>query len=323
MSRALLAFTLSLCGAAFASAEEIRIVLWNGEELFDAAAVAARSADVTRFVTDTQPDVLLIDEVASLGAVEAVRDIVQAVRGGRYEAYCSDFVQNDTLMHGSFEVGVITRFPAAQVVEFDPTPDNKLYGKDGEPEETPLDSKSLIKLGLDRAGSERGFLWARLPGPKLTVAVSHLKSSSGANGQPDYENAMKREYIAAAMAMSVLEDKQLLPEYSSVVAGDLNVGATDAGKNGKDLDIDAFSASEDRYDETHALLGGGLVRGLEMKNLTAAVGETYDSTRFPNTGPIDNIYVSGPGEDRFTPATKTAKTFGSDHFSVWTEYMLP
>lgn len=325
MKRAVLMMVLVLLGAVSAVAEDIKVVLWNGEELFDADAVDARSADIREFAEDTKPDILLIDEVASLRAVEAVRDIVADVTGMKYESYCSDFTQRDDLRHGSFEVGIISRFPAAQVAEFDPTPDNKLYGRDGEPEEVALDAKSLLKLGLKRAGSERGFLWARFTDLKLTVAVTHLKSSQGASGMPDYENAIKREYVAAAMALSVLNDKQLFPDHSMIVAGDINVGATDSGKNGTDLDEDTFDGSGDGYDDTHAILGGGLINGLKMKNLTEGVGETYYDARgrFVGTGPIDNIYVTGARQDTFGTAQKTTDRYNSDHFAVWTEYTAP
>ncbi|WP_164102229.1 hypothetical protein [Candidatus Laterigemmans baculatus] len=135
---------------------------------------------------------------------------------------------------------------------------------------------------------------------------------------------MEREYLAAAMALSVVDDLHKFAEHSMMVIGDLNVGATDASKNGTDLDVDAMGsgASGDRYDETHALLGEGLVHGLQMKNLTIGVGETYDSTDFPGTGPIDNIYVTGADEDKFEDAEKSSSTFGSDHFAVSTVYEM-
>lgn len=132
------------------------------------------------------------------------------------------------------------------------------------------------------------------------------------------ENAEKREFVAAAMARSVLEDKKLLPGSSYMVAGDLNVGATDATKNGVDLLEDAIGAdSGDRYDDTHALLCNGLVEELTMKNLTIDVGETYDDPQFAGSGPIDNLYVDGDVSG-FANATKESETYGSDHFPVWT-----
>ncbi|HEX6986435.1 MAG TPA: hypothetical protein VF170_13715 [Planctomycetaceae bacterium] len=328
MKRTLLSIAALLLSGT-AAAEDVKIVLWNGEELFDLDRVNARRADIEAFAGATRPDILLIDEVCSLAVVDEVRRIVEAAvgaEGGTYHAYCSDFTQRDDQRHGSFEVGIVSRFRADQVVEFDVQTDNKLYGRDGEPEEVRLDPSSLLKLGLRRAGSERGFLWARFDDLKLTVCVAHLKSSQGAGGEADYENSLKREFIAAAMALSVLNDKELFPDYSMAVIGDLNVGATDSAKNGGDLDVDSFEAGEgDLYDDTHALLGGGLVAGLRMTNLTEGVGETYfdPQGRFEGTGPIDNIYVTGAGEGRFATAEKGTDRFNSDHFPVWTVYEAP
>lgn len=159
----------------------------------------------------------------------------------------------------------------------------------------------------------RGFLWARIDDQKLTICLTHLKSSASGD---EAENAMKREYVAAAMVLPVLEDQEAFPGYSYMVAGDLNVGETDAKKNGSDLDMDVFTGEGDRYDDTHALLRGGLVKGLKMRSLTKDVGETYNDPKYAGSGPIDCIYL--PGEDRLSPATKTTETFGSDHFGVWT-----
>ncbi len=305
MSRFTLLFLLLLPTPASAA----NIVLWNAEELFDTATVNERQADLRRFAQATQPDVLLIDEVCSYEVVERVREVM-GLDG--YQIACSDFNQRDDQEHASFEVGIISRFPLTRVVEYDQTPDNRMYGRDNEPNELPLEVGSLLKLGVKQAGVGRGFLWARIDDLKLTLCLTHLKSSASGD---EAENAMKREHVAAAMALSVLEDMEDFPGYTYLVAGDLNVGETDAKKNGDDLDVDVFSGEGDRYDDTHALLRGGLA-GLRMRSLTKDVGETYDDPRYAGSGPIDCIYLAGEG--RLTPARKTAETFGSDHFGVWT-----
>ncbi len=311
--------TVVACTLSFsaAHAEEATIALWNGHELFDTARVEERSDDLLRFAREVKPDVLLLDEVCSLAVVEKIRQVMQL---DGYHVACSDFSQRDDLELNSFEVAILSRFPLTRVVEFDQSPDNGPYTDSGEPNEIALTADPLLKLGVQNAIVSRGFLWARIDRLKLTFCLTHLKSSADGD---DSRNAMKREYVAGAMALSVLDDMEKFPGHSCVVAGDLNVGATDRAKNGADLDVDTTEGEGDRYDETHALLGKGLVEGLQMKNLCMHVGETYDSPDFPGTGPIDNIYAAGPRVQAFSDAQKTAQTFGSDHFGVLVVYEIP
>lgn len=301
-------------------AEDVTIALWNGQELFEVSDVEDQEDDIKEFFTTVKPDVFIVDEVCSYDVVFKVAMIMKStLNTGYLHIACSDFNQRDDQLHGSFEVGIISKYPLTKVVEFDVTPDNSPYGRRNEPNERLLSADSMLKLGLDAASPGRGFLWARIDDLKLTICATHLKSSRSGD---DKENAMKREFVAAAMALSVNEDKEAFPDYSYLVIGDLNVGATDDKKNGVDLDedIDDENVTGDRYDETHALLAEGLVNGLKMKNLTKDVGETYDSDQFHGTGPIDNIYVSGANVDKFANGQKSMSTFGSDHFAVWTTY---
>ncbi len=300
-----------------ADAEEAVIALWNGKELFDVARVQERSGELLRFAQEVKPDVLLLGEVCSLAVAEKVREVMQL---DGYHVACSDFSQRDDLEHNSLEVAILSRFPLTRVIEFDQSPDNGPYTDGGEPNEVVLTADSLLKLGVQNAIVSRGFLWARIDQLKLTFCLTHLKSSAIGD---DLRNAMKREYVAAAMALSVLDDMRKFPRYGCVVAGDLNVGATDQAKNGVNLDVDTTFGDGDRYDETHALLAKGLVEGLDMKNLCRNVGETYDSPDFPGTGPIDNLYVAGPRVQGFADAVKTGETFGSDHYAVLAVYEIP
>ena len=318
MNRLPLFVCLCLFLVSSARAEEAVIALWNGEELFDVSKVEERREQLLQFAREVKPDLLLLDEVCSLEVVEKVREVMEL---DGYHVACSDFNQRDDLQYNSFEVAILSRYPLTRVIEFDQSPDNGPYTDRGEPNELPLSAESMFKQGIQNAVVSRGFLWARIDALKLTLCLTHLKSSWGGGGaEADLRNAMKREYVAAAMAMSVLDDLKKFPGHSCLVAGDLNVGATDTKKNGVDLDIDSTSGEGDSYDETHALLSKGLVEGLRMKNLTLNVGETYDSTDFVGTGPIDNLYVAGPHADHFSEAVKTAQTFGSDHFAVWTVF---
>lgn len=192
------------------------------------------------------------------------------------------------------------------MVAYGVTPDNKGYGRDDEPTGRLLEGDVMLKVGLDKASPGRGFLWAWIDALRLTLCTTHLKSSRSGN---EKENAMKREYVAASVALCVLDDQQLHPAYSQVVIGDSNVGATDRKKIGTDVDVDAIgNVPADRYDDTHALLGGG---------------ETYDSNRFRGFGPIDNIYVAGANVANFATGVKSRSTFGSGHFAVSTEYLVP
>ncbi len=317
MKRHLLIALACVLFTSTARADDAVIALWNGRELFEVSDVEERRDELLRFAQDLKPDVLLLDEVCSLAVVEKVREVMQL---NDYHAACSDFSQRDDLKYNSFEVAILSKYPLTRVIEFDQSPDNSPYTDKGEPNEMPMTVGSLLKLGIRNAIISRGFLWARIDELRLTLCLTHLKSSGRGD---DARNAMKREYVVAAMALSVLDDMKKFPAYSYIVAGDLNVGATDVKKNGKDLDIDTTSGDGDRYDETHALLSQGLIDGLVMKNLCAGVGETYDSPDFPGTGPIDNIYVAGAHVDRFADAAKTAEIYGSDHFAVWTVYRAP
>lgn len=217
------------------------------------------------------------------------------------------------------EVGIISRYPFARVIEYDPSPDNRAVRGDV-PE---LALQPDLKLGIpppDDPARVRGFLWVRIDEPRLTIAIVHLKSSRGLDGGKDLGNARLREFVAAAVAASVREDRSHFPDHTCVVAGDFNVGHADAGKNGRDIRDDhpaPLSDRHDGYDETHALLGRGLAGGLRMRNLLAHTREpSYPS--FPGSA-IDLIYVVGPQAERFTPAVIVSSTFGSDHCPVVTE----
>ena len=298
-----------------AMAEDVRIVFWNAKTVFDVYNAVQRKEDFKKFSTETKPDVLLIDEVCSIEVVETIRD---AMGLNKYHVACSDFAQNDSEKYLAFEVGIISKYPLTKVIEYDPSPDNISWdSRKREPDEIKLQVDNLLKIGLKNALPSRGFLWARIDALKLTVCLTHLKSSRGGR---DTSNARKREFVAAAMANSVLEDIKTFPDYTMMVAGDMNVGETDTKKNGSNLliDIDKKNLPGDRYDDTHAILSKGLIRGLKMTSLTLNIGETYDSDRFPNTGAIDCIYIIGKNSSKFSKATKTKSTFGSDHFSIST-----
>lgn len=289
-----------------------RVVLWNGARLFDQATVAKRADDLRAFGEYFHDaDVVVLDEVTSVEVVLAARD---AMGFAGYQVVCSDFAQDDMDTYNSLEVGLLSRLPVVNVLEFDPTPDNT--GASSEPEERPLVRTDVA--GLSETNAPRGILSVDIPDLHLTVVATHLKSSRGLTGPQDLENAQMREYVATAMANHAADRLAADTNWTVLVAGDLNVGETDALKNGQSLTEDHFQVADgDLYDDTHAIFSAGLVRGLRMTSLTRGLGvETYDDARFAGAGPIDCLYVAGARADQFAPAQRSSRTFGSDHFAV-------
>jgi endonuclease/exonuclease/phosphatase family metal-dependent hydrolase len=315
MRRLSLAVVL-LITATVCAEQEVRIVTWNVKDLMSVSDVNDRKADLKSLAQATRPDILCLQEITSLAIAKEIRDAMEL---SSYHVACSDFVQSDGANRSAFEVALVSRFPFTQVIEYDPSADNRDYEDD--PQEITL--APVLQLGIQDVNTSRGYLWARIASLKLTVAVVHLKSSRGRMGNSDRKNAEKRELVAAAVAAGVNEDDSYFPDYSFIVLGDFNVGHSDTKKNGTALDSDCYAncGNQDRYDETHALLGGGLVGGLKMKNLVLAITDsTYPS--FPGS-PIDNIYVAGAFKDKFSDAQKASDTFGSDHLPVWTVLTTP
>jgi len=309
---------LLLLFSGVASAEELQVVLWNGEQLFNTEAVKARADDLRSFgAAFKEADIIFIDEVCSIEVVNAARD---AMGFAGYHTICSDFNPDDDDTFNSFEVGLISRFPLTNVIEFDPSPDNS--GKPHQPKEQKLFQVRLP--GLESLPVSRGFLAADAPALGLTLMITHLKSSRGAIGVRDLTNAMRREQVAAAMAQFAADKLRANTTATVLIAGDMNVGETDREKNGQRLTEDRFDPKEgDPYDDTHAMFTSGVVAGLQMASLTKALGaETYASDDFPGVGPIDCMYVAGYQSGDFTLAKKTDRTFGSDHYAVFTRFLF-
>ena len=257
------ASTAMALGLAPALAGDVRIVTWNVKDIFSASDVAARASDLANMAAEIKPDILCLEEVTSLSVVEA---IAKKMHLNDFHVACSDFAQSDAPNRNAFEVAIVSRYPFTQVIEYDPSLDNQ--EDEDDPEELKLTPPK--KLGIEGSGGSRGCLWARIDDVKLTVAVVHLKSSLGNVGAPDAGNARKREYVVSAVAAGVNEDIAYFPGFSFIVLGDFNVGHSDTKKNGISVAADCHQncgANEDRYDETHALLGAGLVGSLKMKVL--------------------------------------------------------
>ena len=299
-----------------ATADEVRIVTWNVKDIFQVSDVQARANDFDQAGSTLQPDILIIQEITSQAEAEAIADAMGLFR---YYVTTSEFVGGDSDTRSGFEVGVISKFPIAESVEFDPSPGGNGAG---EPLEVPL--RTLSEFGVPNDGTARGVLWVRIDEPKILINAVHLKSSVGRVGNSDLANARKRERVVAAIAEQVHYDSAKFSDYAIVVAGDFNVGHSDPAKVGTNLGNDCASGcgpGDDGYDDTHALLGGGLIYGLQMVNLALPI----TTTTFPGFAgtPIDNIYVDALHAGQFTNAVKSSSTFSSDHTPLTTTYTSP
>lgn len=294
--------------------KRLRIVTWNVREIFSSRDVSKRRKDFENFSKQLKPDVLILQEFTSH---KLAREIVNAMKLQGYYVASTNFKPSDSPSHSDFEVAIASRYPITEAIEFDPTPDNR---------RSDLKERKLVPprlRGLVKVGTSRGFLRVRIDALKLVVYGVHLKSSRGKSGNQDVGNARKREWVMAAAAKEITRDVTRYGSrgYSLLIGGDFNVGHS-AWKNGTDLRVDVTekNASGDKYDETHALLGNGLVGNLRMKNLTGSItGSTYPAFR---GSPIDNIYFLRSGMHRFYDAKVKRRLFRSDHYPVYCDFYL-
>ena len=297
--------TTALCGffclptlAALAN-EPITVATWN-------VAFIDRSVDaldLDGFLQEVDFDILIVNEIKKREDLSLLKSAM-----GKEDFFSA--VSSFDAGERGLEVGFISRFPMTNIVEFDRSLDNS-----GDVEERRLERVEIE--GIADVGVGRGFLVARIPELKLFVVASHFKSSRGRSGDSDRNNAQKRELVAAAISEEVLRLREANPDYSVIFGGDINVGVSDADKNGIDLADD----SSDVYDDTHAILELGLIDGLTMKSLAKNVDSTFvgDDNRpdFPGTGAIDVLYVAGSLAEDFGEARATSRSFGSDHLGVF------
>ena len=315
--------TILACAiAALCQAQEVKIVSWNLKDIWNAESIDSRAEDLKAFGKAVKPDILILQEFTDGEQLSAIREKMHLED---YYSASTTFKEgagtssND--FRSSFEAGVLSRYPITEIREYGFTLGN--YGTADDPPRFKINP--LIKGPIAPTRGGRGYLWVRIDELKLVVVGVHLKSSSGRVGEEDKRNAEKREIVASAIANHTaffLEDN---PDYTVLVAGDFNVGHSDEKKNGTDIVMDCYKKSDcegkDMYDETHALLAGGLVRGVKMKNLAIKLDDTYHDPddRFDG-GAIDNIYVIGAGVKGFAPATKNSNRYNSDHYPIWTTW---
>ncbi len=146
MKRLVVLLIASMCLATTAHAADVRIVTWNAKELFTPDDAFDRAGKLADFVAAAEPDILILQEITSLEVAEAFN--VASGLNAPHVA-CSDFVQNPTLKHSSFEVAILSKIPLDQVIEFDPSPDNEA----DDPAELRL--QALTKIGIEEVGTSR------------------------------------------------------------------------------------------------------------------------------------------------------------------------
>lgn len=259
--------------------------------------------DLAGFVEEVDFDILLVNEIKTQDDLEKLKS---QMNRDNNDTAISSFGRGSN----DLEVGIISKFPLTDIVEFDRSLD-----RSGSADEVRLERVDL--KGIANIGVGRGFLVAKVPDIKLFAIVTHLKSSRGASGNDDRENAQKRELVAAAVAKEVVQLREDNPDYSVLFGGDLNIGVSDDDKNGSNLADD----QTDGYDDTHAILSKGIIDGLRMRSLGKNLGSTFVGSDgipdYPRSGAIDVLYIVGPLANQFKDAQATSSSFGSDHLAVF------
>ncbi len=294
-----------------ASADTVRVALWN---LDGPNRQSGHDQDLVGFGTfvDGSDAIVLVETISE----DQLKDMKDKASLSALNHAISDFAKDsESNPYYKLEVGVLTPHRIGTFREADPddendTPDMQALDEDIDvPDWLPADQRS--KTG------HRGWIWVELPDLKLVVVAVHLKSSRGDGGRDDEENAMKRETIAASLGVVIREDAARRLDWSYIVAGDFNVAPGDIDKIGYDLTYRCPAATSCRgYDQTHALLTGGLVHGLAMRNLTVGLGSTFADRKYVDS-PIDNILAMGPIFNNSARVTaEKGPLFGSDHHAV-------
>ena len=305
-----LVFVAILLAIAPARADRLQIVLWNLE---GPAGLTDRDSDLKNFGAFAKDaDAVVLVETIGEDQLTAMKN--KSGLAGLNHAI-SDFAKDsEPNPYFKLELGVLTPHAIGTVREADPREDNDTPAMRAKDE--PVDVPAWLPATQRGNRAHRGWFWVELPAQKLVVIAVHLKSSRGDSGFEDKSNAERRENIAAALGVAIREDRKDRGDWSYVVAGDFNVAPGDAAKVGYDLEADCTAERCFGYDQTHALLTGGLVHGLVMRNLTEGLGATYASGAFVDS-PIDNVLGVGPIFATTTRVTaERGQTFGSDHFSV-------
>ncbi len=295
-----------LPGMPVASAQNttpFTIANWNAALIRQAVT----DLDLSGIAQEIDADIWLLQEVKQQSDIDS---IARGLGLNGASTAISSF-QNGT---GNLEVGIISRFPLTNIVEFDQTPDGSVSGTT----EQQLNPPNIPGIASRSVG--RGFLVAEIPSLNTFVIVSHFKSSLGRSGPSDFDNAEKRELVAAAIVEEVDALLNANPNATIIFGGDVNVGVSDTSKNGDDLADDRI----DGYDDTLAILGDGLVNRIKMRSLAQGLPSTFvgfnNRPRFPAAGAIDVLFIDGALRNDFTPAKVSRQPYGSDHLAVFASF---
>lgn len=308
--------------ASAATAEAPKVLTWNingGEQDKDILAdnVLEMMLDVGDF------DVLVIQEVISS---QQVAEIAEKIGFDHWAI--SDFsppVEITGKWFASLEVAVISRMPFVKVAEWDTTgrlPNGDPYNPRSSDTSVPTESLDLGLTINDGERPSRGFLRVDLK-DGLSVYATHWKSSRGASGDEDLENAAKRENNARGIAQDATA--VLANGGSVIIAGDFNVQpignhvrvGSDEAEDCKPSLGNCGEGGLDGYDDSMVILAN-LENGYRL--LSAEVPPTYLGGNF-GPGAIDHIAVAGPLAASFPVAATVSVSgniyFGSDHGPVF------
>jgi endonuclease/exonuclease/phosphatase family metal-dependent hydrolase len=182
---------------------------------------------------------------------------------------------------------------------------------------------------IDLANAIRTLRRSGLPVPP--AAKSFLARGFHRATKERLRNARKRERV---MAATVRVANQAITEGRTVViAGDMNTSFEPglAGKVVEDCALADFGcakgplpstacAAGDGYDDTlGGILEAGLIGRTKWRVLSRHLPRTYDDLAFADFA-IDHIAVPAGVAGRFRAAQRGAKTYGSDHFPIWTSW---
>ena len=263
--------SLIVLSAPVSAQQKLRIVSWNMKATL-AEGVAKREEGLRRFMADTQPDVLVLVEMAGL---EEAKKVASFTGWTDYQGVVTNFnVAEDNALF-ALEVAVLSKIKIQAATELDPSGRDSAepaFGAGALIENLPqlaeqkLENTALVPLGRFTSG-DRGTLRVDLAN-NLTIFPVHLKSSFNASclkidearntiGSQDsklaqelkryfdegfraateehLDNARKRERMMAAV---LIEANKAADEGRKVlIAGDFNT-AFEKGKWGKQLDSD-------------------------------------------------------------------------------------
>lgn len=299
-----------MCGAL---ADSLSIGTWN---LDGAAGLKSREPSIAAFgkyMGDV--DFLVVQEALGSAQLETLLEMSGLSTWSRA---ISDFADDGRPNpYHKLEVAVLSPHAISAVQEADPYPsDDSAAAKDKDHD---VSIPSYLPVDQRKNRGTRGWLWVEFKAKKTVVAAVHLKSSGGMSGRKDEKNSFKREAMAAALAETIKAHSETHNDWSYIVAGDFNVAPGDTAKVGTDLAYRCAHENCEGYDQTHALFGGGLVRGVVMRNLVEGLGASYAHGEFVQS-PIDNIYAMGPLFDKTKRlVAELSETYGSDHYAIKVE----